>query len=441
MAQSGYTPIVLYTSTSTGVTPSAGNLVTGELGLNAADGKLFYKNSGTNTVQVLANASTSTVAGSTTQVIYNNSGAYAGSANMTFNGTSLTLANDASISGLTVGKGGNSVAGNTAVGQAALAGSNSGYAQNSAFGYQALNANTTGYQNSAFGGTNSVFTTTGANNSAFGYGAFYANTTGSSNTAVGNYALNANTTASNNTAVGYQAGYTNTVGQYNVFVGWKAGYAHTGASGGNNTFVGQQAGTAVTTGYGNSFYGVASGSAITTGYSNTILGGYTGNQNGLDIRTASNYVVLSDGDGNVKANWNATGVMSQNSSILELATVTAAAPNSTQTFDASTQAVQYFTTNAANNWTLNIRGNSSTTLNSVMAVGQSLSITTLTTQGSTAYYNSAVQIDGTTSGVTTKWQGSAPTSGNASSIDCYTYVIIKTAASTYTVLASQTKFA
>jgi hypothetical protein len=127
--------------------------------------------------------------------------------------------------------------------------------------------------------------------------------------------------------------------------------------------------------------------------------------------------------------------------IVEAANVVAAAPSATQTFYLNLGAVQYYTSNAANNWTVNIAFSSGTSMNTAMAVGDSMSCTMLTTQGSTAYYNSAVQIDGTTSGVTTKWQGSAPTSGNASSIDCYTYVVIKTAASTYTVLASLTKFA
>lgn len=128
--------------------------------------------------------------------------------------------------------------------------------------------------------------------------------------------------------------------------------------------------------------------------------------------------------------------------LLETATITAAAPSATQTFDALTQAVEYYTTNAANNWTLNVRGDSGTTLNSIMSTGQSLSITVLTTQGGTAYYNSAVQIDGTGTGVTTKWQGgTAPSSGNTSSIDIYSYVVIKTGSATFTVLASQTKFA
>jgi hypothetical protein len=102
----------------------------------------------------------------------------------------------------------------------------------------------------------------------------------------------------------------------------------------------------------------------------------------------------------------------------------------------------YYTTNASGNFTVNFRGSSGTSQNTIMATGESMSVTFLVTNGSTAYYNSSVQVDGTTSGVTTKWQGgSAPTTGNASSIDSYTYVIIKTASATYTVLASQTKFA
>jgi hypothetical protein len=128
--------------------------------------------------------------------------------------------------------------------------------------------------------------------------------------------------------------------------------------------------------------------------------------------------------------------------ITELANIVAGAPSATQTFYINSGAVQYYTSNAANNWAINVAFSSGTTMNTAMAVGDSISFTMMTTQGSTAYYNTSVQVDGTTSGVTTKWQGgTAPTSGNASGIDSYTYVIIKTASATYTVLASQTKFA
>lgn len=127
----------------------------------------------------------------------------------------------------------------------------------------------------------------------------------------------------------------------------------------------------------------------------------------------------------------------------EPSTVSATAATGTINFDITTQSVLYYTTSASGNFTINFRGSSGTTLAALMAVGDSISVSFLCTNGATAYYNSAVQVDGTGTGVTTKWQGgTAPTSGNASAIDLYNYVVIKTAATpTYTVLASQTKFA
>jgi len=128
------------------------------------------------------------------------------------------------------------------------------------------------------------------------------------------------------------------------------------------------------------------------------------------------------------------------SNIIEVATVSATAATGTINYDITTQSVLYYTSNASANWTVNFRGSSGTSLNTIMATGESMSVTFLVTNGSTAYYNSAVQVDG--SSVTPKWQGgSAPTSGNASSIDSYTYVIIKTGSAAFTVLAAQTKFA
>ena len=125
----------------------------------------------------------------------------------------------------------------------------------------------------------------------------------------------------------------------------------------------------------------------------------------------------------------------------ERTTVSATAATGTINFDAVTQSVLYYTSNASANWTLNIRGASGTTLNSILATGDSITVVFLNTNGTTAYYNSAVQIDGTS--VTPKWQnGAAPSVGSASAIDAYTYTIIKTASTpTYTVLASQSKFA
>jgi hypothetical protein len=127
-------------------------------------------------------------------------------------------------------------------------------------------------------------------------------------------------------------------------------------------------------------------------------------------------------------------------SMRESVTVTATAMATSLNFDAITQSILYYTSNATANATINFRGNASTSLNTMMSTGQSLSVVFLNTNNATPYYLNAFTIDGTS--VTPKWQGgTAPTSGNASSIDAYVFTIIKTASATYTVLASQTKFA
>jgi hypothetical protein len=115
-------------------------------------------------------------------------------------------------------------------------------------------------------------------------------------------ALNANTTASNNVAVGFQAGYSGTTGNTNTLIGKSAGYSNTVGNG--NVIIGHEAGY-FCTGSSNTFVGggisgVVGGAGVlmTTGSKNTIIGNYSGNQGGLDIRTSSNNIVLSDGDGN-----------------------------------------------------------------------------------------------------------------------------------------------
>ena len=123
----------------------------------------------------------------------------------------------------------------------------------------------------------------------------------------------------------------------------------------------------------------------------------------------------------------------------EITTVSATAATGTINFDANTQGTLYYTTNASANWTLNVRGDSGTTLNSVMATGDSLTIVFLNTNGATPYYASALNIDGNV--VTPKYQGgTAWSAGNASAIDAYSYAIFKTGSAAFTVFASQTKF-
>lgn len=196
-----------------------------------------------------------TPGGANTQVQYNSGGAFAGSADMTFNGTNLSLANDATISGLTVGRGNGSGVTNTVVGATALANNGGAGGDNAAVGFEAMR--------------------------------YWR---GSSCIAIGSYALRGSTTPSNNT------------GTQNTAIGYSALLNAT--SGGGNTSVGYGAGYNITTGSFNTLVGKESGVLITTGTRNSILGVYSGNSGGLDIRTANNYIVLSDGDGNPRAYWN-----------------------------------------------------------------------------------------------------------------------------------------
>jgi hypothetical protein len=218
-------------------------------------------------------------------------------------------------------------AANTAVGFEALD-ANTTAANNTGIGWRALYLNTTGTRNNAVGATSLDANTTGSYNNAFGYNSLGANTTGAENVGMGDNALAANTTgsynaalgtsslannstASNNTAVGYAALNVNTTGTGHTVVGAQAGKAVTTGSG--NTFLGKYAGYATTTGHSNVFIGYrtngeyGAGHLVTTGSKNTIIGSYNGNEGSLDIRTSSNNIVLSDGDGNPRLQIDANG--------------------------------------------------------------------------------------------------------------------------------------
>ena len=254
----------------------------------------------------------------TTSITYGTTGTihYFSGSGLAVTGT-LSSTLDATLHGLTVGLGGGSFTAMTVVGyQAQNAVNTVGYA--TMVGYQAGYANTA--NNEAFGYRALYTNNTGSNNVAIGHSSLLLNTSGQFNIAIGRDSLQANTTASNNTAVGYQAGYTNTTGAASNYLGRQAGYtsnanyctmmgdqAGYSSTGVGNTFFGYYAGGGVTSGTQNNCFGYASGNAITTGGKNSILGSYNGNQGGLDIRTASNYIVLSDGDGNPRGIFDSSG--------------------------------------------------------------------------------------------------------------------------------------
>ena len=126
--------------------------------------------------------------------------------------------------------------------------------------------------------------------------------------------------------------------------------------------------------------------------------------------------------------------------VVEQVNVIASAPTSTVNINLIGDAITYYTSNSSSNWTFNFQGNASVTANSYLNSGQSSTTTVLVTQGLSAYYPTGFSVDSVS--VTPKWLGGAPpTSGDASSIDAYTFTIVKTASATYTMFASVSKYA
>lgn len=171
---------------------------------------------------------------------------------------------------------------------------------------------------------------------------------------------------------------------------------------------------------------------------------FTGLNAELTVDTDKKTVVVHDGStaGGVPLARAAGGTLADTTirGIEEDINVVASAATGTINFEFGTASIWYYTSNATANHTLNFRYSSSVSLNTALPVGDAITLVWLNTNGATAYYPNVINIDGTA--VTPKWQGgTAIAAGNASSIDAYVFTIIKTASATYTVLASQTKFA
>lgn len=338
---------------------------------------------------------------------------------------------------------------NVALGYNALAANTDGSPAYSdvAIGYNALASLTGGFDNVAVGynaasasgylgavtaiGTSALQNNTSDDMVAVGAYAFFNSTTGLYGTAVGTAAAEDNLDGDGITAIGYQALRNNTNGDRNTAVGVNA--LDTNTTGYNNTALGSRAGY-LNTGNDNVFVGYNAGDNKGSGDNNIIIGASadsSGNvSNEITIGNTSNNRFRIPG---LEIDWQY--------SLMEKITTSATAATGTINYDLiANKSILYYTSDASGNWTLNLRGNADTTLNSLMSIGQSLTIAFLVTNGATAYYQTALQVDG--NAITPKWQGgTAPAAGNVNSIDTYSITIVKTANATFTAFESQTRFA
>ena len=184
---------------------------------------------------------------------------------------------------------------------------------------------------------------------------------------------------------------------------------------------------------GDTIIGLTSSTALQKGDGSTGLTAASAGTDYVAPATATSFTATQTFTGSTTA----IGAVFQDAA--EVTTISATAATGTINYDVTTQSVLYYTTSASANWTVNVRGNSSTSLDTLMSTGQALTVVFLVTQGATAYYNNAFTIDGNS--VTPKYQGgTAWSSGNASGIDAYSYTIVKTGSAAFTVFAAQTQF-
>jgi len=511
MAQTNFTPISLYYTTTAAGVPLAANLVSGELAINITDGKLFYKNAG-NVVTLLASSSGATgdVVGpasatdnalvrfdATTGKLIQNSvgilsdaGVLTGLTGITSSGSITAIAAATQDSVILQGRAGGTnsygvtltpttlTASRTVTfanadinfstglgvaqgGTGLTSGTSGGVLYYSATGTLASSAALAASALVVGGGAGvapSTITTGTGVTTALGVnigtaGAFVVNG-GALGTPSGGTVTNLTGTASININ-GTVGATTPTTGVFTTATAIAAATQDAvrlqGRAGGTSSYVATVTPTTLsasrtvtlpdadinfTTGLG-----VAQGGTGVTTLTGLVKGSGT---SAFTAATAGTDYVAPGTATSFTARQTFSGSSSVLASVFtnmaEVATVSATAATGTINYDITTQSVVYYTSNASANWTVNFRASSGTSLDSAMSTGQSLTAAFLVTQGSTAYYNSAVQVDG--SSVTPKWQGgTAPSAGNASSIDVYTYTIIKTGSAAFTVLASVTKFA
>ena len=477
MAQATFTPIQLYYSANGGATPSTTNLAAGELAINTADGKLFYKDSSGN-LQTIATkaAATNPIAVSTggtgIQTLTQGGIAYGGATTYLFTAAGTTgdllssngagaptwvtptnLNTNSAI--VKLDSSGNFAAGTISASLTGTASTATNIANGAAgsIPYQSgagattfVPAGSSGTVLTMSSGGVPTWATAGAATSA-------ANLSGGTAGAVV-YQSAPNTTAFLTAGSSGQV-LTLTSAQIPAWTNPGTVTSVANLSGGATNKIPYQSTTSVTDFIdappGTPNYLKYTGSAFV--WANPVTSVSAGTGMSFTTITGTGSVAINTSEVPRFANagtFTATQTFAGSSSVpsmildnaLEACTVTGTAASGALNIDISTQSVIFYSIATTNPWTINFRASSGTPLVDFMSQGQSVTVAVLVQIGSvTNAYNTAVTIDGAAP-TALRWQGgTTPTTGNANSIDVYTYTIIRTGPSSYTVLASQTRFA
>jgi len=300
-------------TTLVGYGAGGGAIMTGHDNVAIGSGSLSVNTSGASNVAIGKDALDANTTSSNSTAVGFEAGTNSTGAQNTFfgrqSGKGVTSGAENVFVGNSAGRDGTSTGDyNIGIGSACLNALTSGHSH-VAIGRDALSATTTAGESVAVGHQAGMDNTTGRL-VALGRHAVKSNTTANDNTGIGYRALRDTTTGANNTALGADALIQNTTATENTAIGYAAGYSNTTSSG--LTYVGRAAGYS-TTGQHNTFIGEGAGYYITSGAKNTILGRFNGNQDNHDMRTDSNTIVVSDGDGNVRILINSDGYFRANS--------------------------------------------------------------------------------------------------------------------------------
>jgi hypothetical protein len=256
--------------------------------------------------------------------------------------------------------------------------------------------------------------------------------------AINNSSLYANTLTAN---VSFLSKGTTTLGDSTNDLTTIAGRATVGTNltvSGNTTSNKVVVTSSITGSAANATFNKVTATSLLSVTGNTTLGDAASDRNTVNGLLTLNHSGSVSKNFTISGNTVLTGLTSLNQTI-KTVTVSATAATGNVNFDVLTQGILYYTTNASANWTVNVRGDSGIALNSVLSTGREIEIRFLAKQGGTGRWQTSFGIDGTT--ITPRWEGgSAPSSGSTNAIDEYTYKIIKTASSTYTVMASKKQF-